>query len=124
MEKVNNGLGNGKAIMRQMVRGNLEIIMLELLREKPSYGYRIIVDIRNKHGVYFGPSTIYPLLGRLEKTGYAVSSWTNMDARPRKVYQLTSKGQQYFNDAGTVFTECAREIAGQMERAKLQVHPS
>jgi DNA-binding PadR family transcriptional regulator len=61
------------------------------------HGYQVITKIRKGFGVYFGPSTIYPLLGTLEKKGYVDSNW-NMDfERPRKVYTLTSDGQNRLN---------------------------
>ena len=57
------------------------------------HGYRIITSIRKNFGVYFGPSTIYPLLNDLEKKGYLESSWDLDAERPRKVYTLTAEGQ-------------------------------
>jgi DNA-binding PadR family transcriptional regulator len=61
------------------------------------HGYQVITKIRKGFGVYFGPSTIYPLLGQLEKKGYVKSTW-NMDSeRPRKVYSLTSEGKNILN---------------------------
>jgi DNA-binding PadR family transcriptional regulator len=61
------------------------------------HGYQIITKIRKNFGVYFGPSTIYPLLGTLEKKGFVNSEW-NMDSeRPRKIYSLTSNGQSMLN---------------------------
>ena len=57
------------------------------------HGYQLITKIRKSFGVYFGPSTIYPLLGLLEKKGCVKSAW-NMDSeRPRKVYSLTNEGK-------------------------------
>jgi DNA-binding PadR family transcriptional regulator len=61
------------------------------------HGYEVITKIRKNFGVNFGPSTIYPLLGILEKKGYIDSSW-NMDfERPRKIYSLTTNGQNMLN---------------------------
>jgi DNA-binding PadR family transcriptional regulator len=48
-------------------------------------------------GVYFGPSTIYPLLCSLEKKGRVTSGWNMEGERPRKVYKLTSGGQELLN---------------------------
>jgi DNA-binding PadR family transcriptional regulator len=71
--------------------------LLQFLNEQPMHGYQIITKIRRSLGVYFGPSTIYPLLGSLEKKGQVSSVW-NMDAeRPRKVYKLTSEGKGVLN---------------------------
>ena len=61
------------------------------------HGYQIITKIRKKYGVYFGPSTIYPLLGTLEKKGYIDSKWNMNFERPRKVYTLTGDGQNMLN---------------------------
>jgi len=43
--------------------------------------------------VYFGPSTVYPLLAALEKKGHVESKWNMKSERPRKVYELTSQGR-------------------------------
>jgi len=89
-----------KEIQTKLTKGLLDMIILQLLDQQPMHGYQIISSIRKSFGVYFGPSTIYPLLNTLEKKGYLKSNW-NMDCeRPRKVYELT-------NDGGTVlnFTE-------------------
>jgi DNA-binding PadR family transcriptional regulator len=61
------------------------------------HGYQIITRIRKTFGVYFGPSTIYPLLGTLEKKGYVASQWNMGNERPRKVYKLTNEGQNLLN---------------------------
>jgi DNA-binding PadR family transcriptional regulator len=61
------------------------------------HGYQIITKIRRSFGVYFGPSTIYPLLGTLEKKGYVKSEWNMCNEKPRKVYKLTTEGQSLLN---------------------------
>jgi DNA-binding PadR family transcriptional regulator len=61
------------------------------------HGYQVITKIRKCFGVYFGPSTVYPLLGQLEKKGYVKSCWSMDAERPRKVYELTSDGQAVLN---------------------------
>jgi PadR family transcriptional regulator PadR len=82
-----------KEVSTKLMKGLLDLITLQLLSNKPMHGYEVITKIRKNFGVYFGPSTIYPLLGALEKKGYVDSIW-NMDfERPRKVYSLTTNGQ-------------------------------
>ena len=76
----------------KLVRGLLDLVVLGLLKEKSTHGYGIITNIRQKFGVYFGPSTIYPLLKELEKKGNIKSEWDLTHDRPRKVYSLTSEG--------------------------------
>ncbi|UCF45197.1 MAG: PadR family transcriptional regulator, partial [Candidatus Bathyarchaeota archaeon] len=60
-------------------------------------GYQVITKIRKTFGVYFGPSTIYPLLATLEKKGFVNSEWNMKNERPRKVYKLTTEGQNILN---------------------------
>jgi len=82
-----------KEVSTKLTKGLLDLILLQFLSTEPMHGYQIITKIRKTYGVYFGPSTIYPLLGTLEKKGYINSNW-NMDfERPRKVYNLTNDGQ-------------------------------
>jgi DNA-binding PadR family transcriptional regulator len=57
------------------------------------HGYQVISSLRKNFGVYFGPSTIYPLLSTLEKKGYITSKWDLEKGRPRKVYNLTPEGE-------------------------------
>jgi PadR family transcriptional regulator PadR len=86
-----------KEAQTKLMKGLLDLVVLQLLNQQPMHGYQIITRIRKSFGVYFGPSTIYPLLGTLEKKGYVDSQW-NMDTdRPRKVYNLTNDGLNLLN---------------------------
>ena len=94
-----------KEVQTKLTKGLLDMIILQHLDQQSMHGYRLITKIRKNFGVYFGPSTIYPLLGLLEKKGYVESSW-NMDAeRPRKVYMLTSEGRNVLS-----FTESSLNL--------------
>jgi PadR family transcriptional regulator PadR len=83
----------------KLVRGLLDLVVLGLLKEKSIHGYGVITSIRQKFGVYFGPSTVYPLLGELETKGYIKSEWDLTHDRPRKVYSLTTEGHSLLNGA-------------------------
>jgi len=86
-----------KEVSTKLMKGLLDMIILQFLQNEPMHGYEVITKIRKNFGVYFGPSTIYPLLGTLEKKGYVSSIW-NMDCeRPRKIYSLTKDGQSMLN---------------------------
>lgn len=84
---------NQKEVQVKLTKGLLDMIVLQLLKNEPMHGYQIITSIRKNFGVYFGPSTVYPLLGTLEKKGYVESKWDMTNERPRKVYTLTESGQ-------------------------------
>jgi PadR family transcriptional regulator, regulatory protein PadR len=88
---------NQKDIQTKLTKGLLDMIILEYLGQESMHGYQVIKKIRKNFGVYFGPSTIYPLLGTLEKKGYVKSAWNMNSERPRKVYTLTSEGRNILN---------------------------
>jgi PadR family transcriptional regulator, regulatory protein PadR len=81
----------------KLVRGLLDLVVLGLLKEKSMHGYGVITSIRKNFGVYFGPSTVYPLLSELEKKGNIKSEWDLTHDRPRKVYSLTTEGHSLLN---------------------------
>ena len=84
-----------KEVQTKLTKGLLDMIILQYLEHESMHGYQIIIKTRKCFGVYFGPSTVYPLLGTLEKKGYLKSTW-NMDSeRPRKMYSLTNEGESF-----------------------------
>ena len=82
-----------RAVQSKLMRGLLDLVILQFLKSCPMHGYQIISSIRKNFGVYFGPSTIYPLLSLLEEKGYVASNWDLTNQRPRKVYKLTGEGE-------------------------------
>ena len=93
----------------KLVRGLLDLVVLGLLKENSIHGYGVITSIRRNFGVYFGPSTVYPLLGDLETKGYIKSEWDLTHDRPRKVYSLTTEGHSLLNGAEeSLYQICSR----------------
>jgi DNA-binding PadR family transcriptional regulator len=88
---------NTKEVQAKLMKGLLDLIILQFLNGEPMHGYQIITKIRKTFGMYFGPSTIYPLLGTLEKKRFVKSEWNMSTERPRKVYKLTTEGQSLLN---------------------------
>jgi PadR family transcriptional regulator len=82
-----------KETQTKLTKGLLDIIILQYLEKESMHGYQLITTIRKNFGVYFGPSTIYPLLNLLEKKGYVNSTWNMSSERPRKVYAITNDGK-------------------------------
>jgi PadR family transcriptional regulator PadR len=100
-----------KEVSTKLMKGLLDLIILQFLDTEPMHGYQIITKIRKTFGVYFGPSTIYPLLGTLEKKGYIDSHWNMNFERPRKVYNLTNDGQSMLNYTEDSLNLICRKIA-------------
>jgi PadR family transcriptional regulator PadR len=86
-----------KEVQAKLAKGLLDLIVLQFLSSQPMHGYQIITKIRKSFGVYFGPSTIYPLLATLEKKGFVNSEWNMNNERPRKIYKLTNEGHNLLN---------------------------
>jgi PadR family transcriptional regulator, regulatory protein PadR len=109
-------------VQTKLAKGLLDMLILQFLDQQPMHGYQIITKIRKNFGVYFGPSTIYPLLGSLEKKGYLKSTWNLDTERPRKVYELTSDGATVLT-----FTENSLALICQTNkpetRVKMQIAP-
>ena len=86
-----------KEVSTKLMKGLLDLIILQFLNTQPMHGYQVITKIRKNFGVYFGPSTIYPLLNTLESKNLVKSEWNMSYERPRKIYSLTSTGQNMLN---------------------------
>ncbi len=104
-EKNKMNKNSQKEVQTKLAKGLLDMIILRYLDQKSMHGYQLITNIRKDFGVYFGPSTIYPLLGLLEKKGYIKNEWNMNTQRPRKVYSLTNDGKSLLS-----FTESSLSL--------------
>jgi len=78
---------------RRMLSGMLPKIALEEISSQPIHGYAFITLVRKKYHVYFGPSTVFPMLNKLQRDGLLLSEWKLDGERPKKVYWLSEKGK-------------------------------
>jgi DNA-binding PadR family transcriptional regulator len=85
--------GGSLRTARVLASGDLQILILRLLSEKPRHGYEIIKAIEeHSSGVYTpSPGMVYPALTYLEETGYA----TNTAEGAKKLYSITPEGSAY-----------------------------
>jgi PadR family transcriptional regulator PadR len=95
------------------MKGLLDLIILQFLSTQPMHGYQIITKIRKSFGVYFGPSTVYPLLNTLEKKGFVKSEWNMKCERPRKIYSLTNNGQNMLDFTEESLNLICRKLTSQ-----------
>jgi DNA-binding PadR family transcriptional regulator len=115
-------INNKKQTQTKLTKGLLDMIILQYLENESMHGYQLITTIRKGFGVSFGPSTVYPLLGLLEKKGYVKSVW-NMDSeRPRKVYTLTTEGKDVLNFTENSLNMICKNMASS-NKIHLQVAP-
>ncbi len=74
----------------QLKKGLLEICVLSALREKESYGYKIISDLAPH--IEISESTLYPILRRLEAAGAVTVRSAEYNGRLRKYFRITATG--------------------------------
>ena len=76
---------------RMFDHGELRLVVLALIAERPRYGYEIIKEIEERLGGGYSPSpgVIYPTLTLLEELGHA----TVAEAGGKKHYTITPEGQ-------------------------------
>jgi len=108
----------------KLMRGLLDFVILNFLRGQPMHGYQIISSLRKNFGVYFGPSTIYPLLALLEEKGYVKSQWDLKNDRPRKVYNLTSQGVDMLTSAEVSLNHIYRKLTNGSGKPSLNGLPN
>ena len=81
---------------RELVKGNIESLLLSLVGQQPMYGYQIIKELEKRSQGYFRfkEGTLYPILHRLEKAGLIESKWqTLFKGRQRRYYYITDSGR-------------------------------
>ena len=78
------------------LKGNLELLLLAVLRGGPLHGYAVIAGLRERSGGSFDlpEGTIYPALHKLEREGLVLSSWEDAAGRRRRIYELTPRGKR------------------------------
>jgi PadR family transcriptional regulator, regulatory protein PadR len=100
-----------KEAQTKLAKSLLDIIILQYLDQESMHGYQLITKIRKGFGVNFGPSTIYPQLGVLERKGYVKSTWNKDTDRPRKVYELTNDGKSVLGFAASSLNLIRKNMA-------------
>lgn len=77
---------------------NIELILLSLINEKPSYAYELEKQIESRNmrmWVKIGVASVYQVLERLEKKGLLVSQREKEGKMPpRKRYHITAPGRK------------------------------
>ncbi len=95
----------------QLRRGVLELCVLRVLRDEPSYGYQIVTTLQQFGPLAAGENTIYPLLRRLKSDGhletFAVES---PSGPPRQYYRLTAQGRRQLASLEKDWNELARAV--------------
>ena len=87
--------GRSGGLGRFFAHGDLRLVILNLIAEKPRHGYEIIKAIEDQVGGAYSPSpgVIYPTLTLLEELGY-VTVQTSADSA-KKLHEITGEGKAF-----------------------------
>lgn len=107
----------------EWLRGVLELCVLRVLADGPTYGYQISARLASGGLGTVKGGTLYPLLKRFEEAGRVQTEWLPGDGGPgRKYYTLTDHGREVLAErsaqwrAFTQMTETMLEHAPQKEQ--------
>jgi DNA-binding PadR family transcriptional regulator len=103
------GGGPGMRTGKMLVSGDLQLIILLLLAEKPRHGYEIIKAIEeHSSGVYTpSPGMVYPALTYLEEMGYATAAVEGT----KKLFTISSEGAAHLRENQAAATEVWNQLA-------------
>ena len=94
--------------IQEVRRGSVVLACLSEL-QRPHYGYSLLSTLE-RAGFGVDANTLYPLLRRLEKQGLLTSEWNTDDARPRKFYSISPRGEQFLEALTREWTELNSNI--------------
>ena len=103
--------GAGLRAAKMLASGDLRLIVLTLLSEKPRHGYEIIKALEERLGETYSPSpgAVYPTLTMLEDMGYAREMTGDAG---KKVYEITPEGRAYLEQNKGSVDEIFERIVG------------
>ena len=105
-------------IDKGLIGGSTTLLLLSLLSEADKYGYEIIKELehRSDKTFQFKEGTLYPVLHKLENSGYIKSYMATGDTgRKRKYYKITKNGVKQLaeeKEKWAVFTTSVNKVLG------------
>ena len=83
---------------QQLKKGVLEMLVLQLICQGPTYGYELLTRLKEQSAGRFQlkEGTLYPILYRLEDDGLIAAKWSQGVGRtaPKKIYEATAAGRE------------------------------
>ena len=88
--------GPGGGLRRFFAHGDLRLVILHLIAEKPRHGYEIIKAIEEQVGGSYSPSpgVVYPTLTLLDELGYVTVSTGD---GTKKLHEITAEGRAFLD---------------------------
>jgi DNA-binding PadR family transcriptional regulator len=91
------GGGGRSGLGRFFAQGDLRLVILHLIAEKPRHGYEIIKAVEDRVGGAYSPSpgVIYPTLTLLEELGYVTAGTGEGGAGAKRLHDITGEGRAF-----------------------------
>ena len=95
-----------------MLKGHLDGLLLAALEAGPLHGYAVMEALRTGSGGRFNlpTGTVYPALHRLERAGLIRGSWSTVNGRRRRSYQLTAAGRRALSEERSSWREFSAAV--------------
>ena len=96
-----------------VLRGHLDLLVLQVLADNPLHGYAIIDELKRRadDALEVPEGTLYPVLHRLERERLLEASWAEVNGRRRKSYRLAQDGTRQLADERQAWTSFAAAVA-------------
>lgn len=110
---------------RMFEQGDLRLVILRLLEEKPRHGYEIIKALEERLGGAYSPSpgVVYPTLQLLEDQGLA-RVMPEQDGK--KTYEITDAGRTYLAEnrdtVDSIFERISKLVGHFLDEPMTEVH--
>lgn len=90
----------------QLLKGILEGCVLSVIAKEETYGYQILAELERYGFEDLGEGTLYPVLTRLDKSGYIQCRRAKSPLGPiRKYYSITDSGKERLENFKKSFEE-------------------
>ena len=91
---------------RQLRKGLLHLLVLAVLDQGETYGYKLIAGLSKHLGAEMAEGTIYPLLSRLQTEKLISAHWQIMESGPaRQNYRMTDAGRELLSAMHTHWSQ-------------------
>ena len=102
-----------------VLKGTLDMLVLQTLTIQPMHGYAIVQHIRRltDDALHVEAGSLYPSLERLEKKGWVTSKWEpSPTGRRARYYTITTSGEKHLGKEVSDYDRATWAIARVLNR--------
>jgi DNA-binding PadR family transcriptional regulator len=105
----------------QTRRGALTLAVLAAILDGEFYGYNIMKRLNRKEydNLQVEPSTIYPLLRRLEQRGMLEAEWSEGKGKRKRLYFVTREGKEMLRKMSKTWLDLTEQLTRLLKEADL-----